>query len=57
MFRRLLLSLVLLLALPAAATAATAPSGVRTTASAIPSKEMLRWRETARRVTIVRDDW
>ena len=42
----------------AAATTATAPAPAgRLTASATPSKEMLRWRETARRVTIVRDDW
>jgi acyl-homoserine-lactone acylase len=47
MLRRLLLTLALILALPAAAQAA----------SATPSKEMLGWRETARRVTIVRDDW
>ena len=47
MLRRLLLTLALILALPAAAQGA----------SATPSKEMLGWRETARRVTIVRDDW
>jgi len=47
MLRRLLLTLALILALPAAAQAA----------SATPSKEMLGWRETARRVSIVRDDW
>ena len=47
MLRRLLLILALILALPAAAQAA----------SATPSKEMLKWRETARRVSIVRDDW
>ena len=47
MLRRLLLTLALILALPAAAQAA----------SATPSKEMLEWRETARRVSIVRDDW
>ena len=47
MLRRLLLTLALILALPAAAQGA----------SATPSKEMLGWRDTARRVTIVRDDW
>ena len=47
MLRRLLLTLALILALPAAAQAT----------SATPSKEMLKWRETARRVSIVRDDW
>ena len=58
MFRRLVLTLALALVAPAAAAAAaTPPAAVRTTASALPSKEMLRWRETARRVTIVRDDW
>lgn len=57
MLRRLFLTFLLLLPLPAAAGAATTVAGVNTTASALPSKEMLRWRETARRVTIVRDDW
>ena len=59
MLRRLVLTLALALVAPAAAAAAATPppAAVRTTASALPSKEMLRWRETARRVTIVRDDW
>lgn len=57
MLRRLFLTLALALALPSAAAAATPPQGTRLTASATPSKEMLRWREAARRVTIVRDDW
>ncbi|MFN7265159.1 MAG: penicillin acylase family protein, partial [Phenylobacterium sp.] len=57
MFRRLFLTVALVLALPAATAAATPPQGTRLTASATPSKEMLRWREAARRVTITRDDW
>lgn len=58
MLRRLVLILALAVASPAAASAAATPqAAIRTTAPATPSKEMLRWRETARRVTIVRDDW
>ena len=57
MLRRLFMTLALALALPSAAAAATATPATRLTASATPSKEMLRWREAARRVTITRDDW
>jgi acyl-homoserine-lactone acylase len=57
MLRRLFMTLALALALPSAAAAATATPATRLTASATPSKEMLRWREAARRITITRDDW
>ncbi|MFM1959815.1 MAG: hypothetical protein RL588_1332 [Pseudomonadota bacterium] len=57
MSRRLFLTLALALVLPCGAAAATATPATQLTASAVPSKEMLRWRETARRVTITRDDW